>query len=162
GGSSPERRWSAYCHRVTPRAPTFDLAPQAGEGEEQSGTRADADRARHAGAAQSAIARRVLGEILLMIVLCEIEFGRWRDLGGDGAEALRRQRLLVRRLRRVGGLALRVAEGVDRRAILGADIVALAHALRRVVIFPERLQELLVADLLRIDHNQHHFGMTGA
>ncbi len=97
-----------------------------------------------------------------MIVLGEIEFARGRDLGGDGAETLRRQRLLVRRLRRVGGLALRIAEGVDRRAILGADIVALAHALRRVVIFPERLQQLLVGDLLRIEHDQHHFGMTGA
>src|SRR6185436_14302070 len=105
----------------------------------RSGGHADADRARHAGAAQSAITRRVLGEILLMIVLGEIEFARWRNLGGDGAETLRGQRLLVRSLRRVGGLALRIARGVDRRAILGADIVALAHALRRVVIFPERL-----------------------
>src|SRR5438105_8681698 len=161
-GLSPHMRLSAYVYPVTRRAPRVDLSPQAGEVEKQSGTHADADRARHAGAAQSAIARRVLGEILLMIVLGEIEFGRWRDLGGDGAEALRRQRLLVRRLRRVGGLALRVAEGVDRRAILGADIVALAHALRRVVIFPERLQALLVGDLLRIKHDQHHFGMTGA
>src|SRR5215207_10713212 len=97
-----------------------------------------------------------------MIVLGVIEFARWRDLGGDGAETLGGKRLLVRRLRRVGGLALRIAEGVDRRAILGADIVALAHALSRVVTFPERLQELLVGDLLRIEHDQHHFGMTGA
>src|SRR5436190_6884127 len=91
----------------------------------QSSTHADADRARHAGAAQAAIARRILGEILLMIVLGEIEFARWRDLGGDRAETLRRQRLLVHSLRRVGGLALRITEGVDRRAILGADIIAL-------------------------------------
>ena len=40
----------------------------------RSDVHADADRARHAGAAQSAIARRLLGEILLMIVLGEIEF----------------------------------------------------------------------------------------
>src|SRR3954452_18585303 len=93
----------------------------------RSGVHADADRARHAGAAQSAIARRVLGEILLMIVLGEIEFARRRDLGGDGAEPLRSQRLLVHGLRRVGSLALRIAKGVDRRAILRADIVALAH-----------------------------------
>ena len=123
---------------------------------------ADADRARHAGAAQSAIARRILGEILLMIVLGEIEFGRRRDLGGDGAETLGSKRLLIHRLRRVGGFALRIAERVDRRTILRADIVALAHALRRVVIFPERLQQLLVGDLLRIEHDQHHFGVTGA
>src|SRR5882757_8442279 len=105
------------------------LAPCCGarkQEESRSGGHADADRARHAGGAQSAIARRILSEILLMIVLGEIEFVRWRDLGGDGAETLRRQRLLVRRLRRVGGLALRITEGVDRRAILGADIIALA------------------------------------
>src|SRR5258705_11372685 len=141
------------------------LAPACGARQQEdsrSGIYADADRARHAGAAQSAIARRVLGEILLMIVLGEIELGRRRDLGGDSAEPFGGQRLLVHRLRRIGGLALRIAEGVDRRAILGADIVALAHALRRVVIFPERLQELLVGDLLRIEHDQHHFGMTGA
>ena len=30
------------------------------------------------------------------------------------------------------------------------------------MIFPERLQELLVGDILRIEHHQHHFGMTGA
>src|SRR5690242_20106163 len=80
--------------------------------ESRSGGHADADRARHAGAAQSAIARRVLGEILLMIVLGKIEFARWRKLGGDGAETLCGQRLLVHSLRRIGGLALHIAEGV--------------------------------------------------
>ena len=49
-------------------------------------------------------------------------------------------------LRRIGRLTLRIAKGVDRRAILRADIIALAHALRRVVISPERLQQLLVRD----------------
>src|SRR3954453_4068320 len=74
-----------------------------------SGTHADADRARHAGAAQSAIARRIFGEILLMIALGEIELARRRDLGGDGGKTLGRQRLLVHSLRRTGRLALRIA-----------------------------------------------------
>src|SRR5882757_3709160 len=76
------------------------------------------DRARHAGATQPAIAGRILGEILLMIIFGEIEFAGWRDLGGDGAQSLCRERLLIGRLRRDGTLALRLAERVDRRAIL--------------------------------------------
>src|SRR5262249_41221461 len=90
---------------------------------------AAADRAGHAGATEAAIARRVLGEILLMIVLGEIERTGGCDLGSDRAEALCGKRLLVGRLRSVGSFLLRVAEGVDRRAILRADVVALAHAL---------------------------------
>src|SRR6478735_133020 len=52
--------------------------------------------------------------------------------------------------------------GVDRASILRADVVALTHALRRVVALPERLQQLLVRDLVRIEHDQHHLGVTGA
>src|ERR1700676_2038006 len=98
-----------------------------------SGANAGADRARHAGAAEPAIAGRILGQILLMIVLGEIERAGGRDLGGDGAEALGRQCFLIGSLRSVRGFALRVAECVDRRTILGADVIALTHALRRVV-----------------------------
>src|SRR5262245_66424140 len=56
--------------------------------------RGDPDRARHTGTAQPAIAHRVLGEVLLMIVLGEIERRRLEDLGGDGAVMPRLQRLL--------------------------------------------------------------------
>src|SRR5689334_23309354 len=108
---------------------------------QMSGADADADRTRHAGAAEPAIARRILGEILLMIVLGKIEFARRRDLGGDLAEPFGCKRLLIHRPRLIGGFALRIAERVDRRAILRADVVALAHSLRRVVAFPERLQK---------------------
>src|SRR6266403_6145038 len=128
----------------------------------RSGANAGADRTRHPGAAESAIAGRILGEILLMIVLREIEFGRWRDLRGDGSQTLCRQRLLIGRAGCIGCFALRVAESVDRGTILGADVIALTHALRRVVTFPKRLQELVVRDFLRIEHHQHRFGMTGA
>src|SRR3954467_10810018 len=104
------------------------------------GVDADADRARHAGAAETAIACRILGEVLLMIVLGKVERTARSDLGGDGAEAFCGKRFLVGRLRSVCGFLLLVAKSVDRRAILRADVVALAHALGRVVIFPERLQ----------------------
>src|ERR1700756_372810 len=127
----------------------------------RSGRDADADRAGHAGAAEPAIARRILGEVLLVIVLGEIECARRRDLGGDAAKTPRRQRLLVGGLRGVGGFLLRIAKRVDRAAILRADVVALTHALGRIVAFPERLQETLVGDLLRIEHHKHHFGVAG-
>ena len=42
-----------------------------------------ADRAAHAGAAETAIAHRILGEVLLMVVLGEIERRRVEDLGRD-------------------------------------------------------------------------------
>src|SRR6202035_5340737 len=137
-------------------------APGQATATARSGADAGADRAGHAGAAKPAIAGRILGQILLMIVLGEIEFAGGRNLRGDGTEPLCRQRLLVGGSRCVGGFALRVAESVDRGTILGADVVALAHALGRVVTFPERLEQLVVRDLPGIEHHQHRFGMAGA
>src|SRR5713101_4246368 len=67
----------------------------------------DADGAAHAGAAEPAIAHRVLGEILLMIILGEIERRRVADLGGDGSVAFSSQRLGVGGLRSLGSRALR-------------------------------------------------------
>src|SRR6266478_3083673 len=127
----------------------------------RSGADARADRTRHTGAAKSAIAGRILGEILLMIILGEIEFAGRRDLRGDGAEALCSQRLLIGGSGRIRGFALRVIERVDRGTILRPDVIALTHALRRVVTFPKCLQQLLVGDFPGIEHNQHRFGMTG-
>ncbi len=58
--------------------------------------------------------------------------------------------------------ALQVVEHVDARPVLRADIVALPHALRGVVALPEHAQQVLVADLLGIEHHEHHFVVTGA
>src|SRR3974390_2120007 len=107
----------------------------------RSGTDADTDRTGHAGAAEPAIAGRILRQVLLMVVLGEIKLPGRPDLGGDRTKSLCRQRRLVGRFRGLRGFALRLIEPVDRAAILSADIVALAHALRRIVAFPERLQE---------------------
>src|SRR5207248_6043781 len=46
-------------------------------------------------------------------------------------------------------------------AVLRADVIALAHALRGVVTFPENLEQLVVAQLLRIEDDEHHLGMIG-
>src|SRR5712691_2778837 len=114
-----------------------------------------ADRAAHAGAAEPAIAHRVLGEILLMIILGEIERRRVADLGGDGSVTFRSQRLGVGGLRSFGSRALRRIERVDAGAILRADVVALAHALGRIVGLPKRLEQALVGDPARVEDHQH-------
>src|SRR5580692_12750499 len=112
-----------------------------------------ADRAAHAGAAEAAITLRILGEVLLMIVLGKIERRRVDDLGSDRAHALRVERLGIGRLRGFRGGALRRRKYIDAGAVLGADVVALAHALGRVVALPEGLEQLLVGDFLRVvDH----------
>ena len=43
---------------------------------------------------------------------------------------------------------------VDARAVLRADVVALAHALGRVVLLEERLQQVGVGDLLGVERDQ--------
>jgi hypothetical protein len=58
----------------------------------------EAGRARRARAAVAAVPVRVLREVLLVVVLGEVEFprvARAADLGGDAAEAIARQCLLV-------------------------------------------------------------------
>src|SRR3954452_5889942 len=99
------------------------------------------DRATHAGAAEPAIAHGILGEILLMVVLGEIEFRSIDDLGRDDAIAFGLDALLIDGLRGLGGLPLRRRVHVDSRAILRPDIVALAHPLGRIVALPEHLQQ---------------------
>src|SRR5437660_4593216 len=46
--------------------------------------------------------------------------------------------------------------------MLPPAIIPLAHALRGIVTFPTRLQQLRVGDFPGVEHHQHRFGMTGA
>ena len=62
---------------------------------------------------------------------------------------------------RLGGGLLGVVDGVDRRPVLGADVVALAHAQGRVVVLPEQLEHRLEADDLGVEHHQRHLGVAG-
>ena len=50
---------------------------------------------------------------------------------------------------------------IDHRAVLAADVVALAHALGRVVQFPEHLQQVFVFHFGLVIHHQHHFAVAG-
>src|SRR5215216_2128389 len=114
--------------------------------------REQANRAAHAGAVIRAVAVWVLTvrEVLLVVVLGVVERRGIGARGGDGAVAGRRGLVLVGLLEGLGLLLLGLGEGVDDRAVLGAGIVALAHALGRVVVLPEDAQQLLVADLGRV------------
>src|SRR5690242_15633835 len=67
---------------------------------------ARSDGAGDARAAEPAIAARVLRQVLLMIVLCEVERTCLGDLCRDRAEALGPQRLLEHRLRTLQRVAL--------------------------------------------------------
>ena len=44
---------------------------------------------------------------------------------------------------------------------MGADIIALPHALRGVVVFPKYLQNFVKGNQLRVKHHLHHFIMAG-
>ena len=46
-------------------------------------------------------------------------------------------------------------------AVLGADVVALAHALGRVVLLEEDLEQVGVGDLRRVEGDQHRLGVAG-
>src|SRR5471032_618412 len=122
---------------------------------------AEADRAAHAGSTQAAIATGVLGEILLVITLSVVEHRRVEDLGRDLAHAAAREFLLEDRLRGLGLALLLGREGVNAGAILRADIVALAHALGRIVVLPEGLEQRLVGGLRRVEPHLHHLVVAG-
>ena len=98
-----------------------------------------------------------------MVVLGVVELGRVHDLGRDLAVAGLAQPLAGSSSRDAErGLALRVRGHVDPGAVLGADVVALAHALGRVVALPEQAQQLVVGDLLRAVDHEHDLVVAGA
>src|SRR5262249_16741940 len=83
-------------------------------------------------------------------------------LGRDRIEAALLERLLVHCFRFLGRLPLRGVEHVDAGAVLRADVVALTHALRRIVVLPEGLQQAFIGDLARIVDHHHHLIVAGA
>src|SRR5690606_12280389 len=120
----------------------------------------DSDRAGDAGAAYAAVAVRVLGKVLLVVVLGEVEVGGLGHFGGDGAVAGFGEDLLVGVAGGFGGLLLGVGAVEDRRAVLGADVVALAHALGGVVGLPEDAEQFFVGDFRRVVDDADGFGVA--
>src|SRR2546426_12042212 len=75
-----------------------------------------------AGTAEPAVASRILGEVLLVIILGVVERRRVGNLGGDAPEARVVQAILERLPRCLGGALLLRRKGVHRRAVLRADV----------------------------------------
>src|SRR5438128_2531461 len=115
----------------------------------------------HARAAKAAIAVGILGEVLLVIILRVIELGRGKNFRRDRTVAGLRQERLIRVARALGRVPLCRVVVVDAGAILRARVVALPHALGRVVAFPEHFQQILVPNHLRIEDDEHDLGVAG-
>ena len=97
-----------------------------------------------------------------MVAFSVIEGPRLDDLGGDLPKASCRQRLLIGACAGVRRRCVGRIGQVDPGAILRADVIALPHALRRVVALPEGFQQNLKGDSCGIERHQHHFVMAGA
>src|ERR1700744_228485 len=109
------------------------------------------DRDRAGGAA-------ALLQVALVVLLGPVERRRRGELGDDGPL----QGLLggIAGLDRGGLLGLVVEE--DGRAVLAAQVEPLAVAGGRVVDVPERLEQLGVADLRRVEPHLARLGVAGA
>src|SRR5215217_5031767 len=119
------------------------------------------DRTAHAGPAETAISVRNLVEVLLVVALGVVERAGGRDLRGNRIIAGTPQGLLVSVAGLLGGPALLVVGVVDRRAVLRAYVVALAHSLCRVVGLPEHREQVSVGDLLGVKGDEHGLGVPG-
>src|SRR5579872_4523728 len=116
--SGPRRRQ----RDTTARHVRCDRPPASAGGGRASGSDpGDPRRAGHAGAAEAAVAARVLGEVLLVVVLGVVEGPNLGDLGADLAVAGLAERSLEAVPCRLGGGQLLVGRRVDGRAVLGAD-----------------------------------------
>src|SRR4029450_8232588 len=96
-------------------------------------------RTRHAGAAETTVAVRVLREILLVVILGVIELRSRGDFRGNRPVAGLRQRALILVARAFCRGALRVTVVIDAGPILRSDVVSLTHPLRGIVALPEHL-----------------------
>ena len=96
-----------------------------------------------------------------MVVLGVIERGRVQDLGRDRAMPRGAERALVRVARRLRRVLLRGVVRVDSRAVLGADVVALPHSLGGIVVLPEHGEELFVARLRGVEHDEDDLVVAG-
>src|SRR3990170_988666 len=154
--------WGETAARYSDGLRNLSLAPSSLWATARSAALGQAGGATHTGTAHAAVARGVLRQVLLMIVLGVIEFRGLPDLGCDGAEAGRPEHLLVGEPGGLGGSPFGVPVAIDDRAVLRPHVVALAHPLRRVVILPEDPQQVLVGHLLRVEDDPDHLGVPSA
>src|SRR5215467_15346911 len=100
----------------------------------------------------------MLFEVALVVVLGPVE----RRRGGDLRDDLPLARLLLGIARCDRGFLLASVMVEDRRAVLAAEIKALAVAGGRIVDPPEHLKQLRVADLGRVEPHLDRLGVAGA
>jgi hypothetical protein len=100
----------------------------------------------------------MLLEVPLVVLLGPVERGRRGDLGDD----LPLARLLLGVTRCDRGFQLAGVMVEDRRAVLAADVEPLAVTRGRIVAPPERLEQLRVADLGRVEPHLDRLGVAGA
>src|SRR4051812_30234053 len=166
--SRPERSGSPACKGSEPGSGTGDRMDHLPRRPWMSARVAgldDTDRAADAGAAEAAVAVRDLVQVLLVVVLGVVEragLARRACVRSDLAELELVEQRLVRGAGRLVRLLLLLGGPVHGRAVLGADVVALAVALGRVVRLPERPEQLLGGDALRVVRHQHSLGVAGA
>src|SRR5690606_35401658 len=97
----------------------------------------------NSGAAYAAVSARILLQVLLMVVLGVIELPGRSNLRGDRAQTGSLQGIGVLGTAGFGHGALIEVEGVDARAVLSAQVIALAHAGGGIMVLPEDPQQLL-------------------
>src|SRR5262249_56273321 len=100
----------------------------------------------------------MLFEVALVVLLGPVE----RRRGGDFRDDPPAYRLLLGVARGDRGFLLASVMVEDRRAVLAAEIEALAVAGGRIVDPPERLEQLLVADLGRVEPPLDRLGLPPA
>src|SRR5262249_30442272 len=97
--------------------------------------------------------------VLLVVVLGDVEGLRRLDRGRDRAAVPLRDVEL--RLGSFRGLALVLVMEEDHGAVLIAEVPTLAVAVGRVWLVPERFEQLLVADPIRVVGHLDHLGVSG-
>jgi len=95
-----------------------------------------------------------------MIIFCIIEFGSRLYLRSNRSKSPCCQLLLVEITGSLCQTLLLIIIGVDARAILGPSVVALSHALRRIMVLPEQCKQVDVGDLVWTEDHPDYFSVA--
>jgi len=112
----------------------------------------------------AAVAVRVLVQILLVVVLCEVirEVAGRLDLGCDVTKAALADDPLVGVARCQSYSPLCIVRVIDGTAILRANVISLPVALRGIVAFPKSFENFVGGNFCRSIHHERGLGMPGS
>ena len=96
-----------------------------------------------------------------MVILCIVELRCRPYLSSDRPKSACCERHLVAIAGRLRQPPLLVAVCIDARSILRSTVVALPHALRRVVALPEQCKQVGVGHTIRMKDDPDYFGVAG-